>query len=38
MPKTTIDKQSVVREVLQSTRWTRDALPYTDEFETLYSQ
>lgn len=28
MSKVTIDKQTITREILQPTEWTRDALPY----------
>lgn len=38
MSQATVDKQNVTSEILQSTQWTRDALPYTDEFETFYSK
>lgn len=38
MANTTIDDKDIVQGMLQATEWTRDALPYTDEFETLYSE
>jgi hypothetical protein len=35
MAEATIQNESLIRKILESTEWTRDALPYTDEFELL---
>lgn len=37
MSQATVSSQSVTREILHSTEWTRDALPYTDDFDKLYN-
>jgi hypothetical protein len=35
MAETAVQDSSLIREILESTEWTRDALPYTDEFDNL---
>jgi hypothetical protein len=35
MAKAAVQHDSLIRTILESTEWTRDALPYTDEFDNL---
>lgn len=38
MAKATVSSDFLIREILESTEWTRDGLPYTDEFDSLFQR